>query len=181
MRVSERDLPVDAPPGPQSSTNGTFHWATFILVTTYARSLPWEARPARLNIRLVNGSNAGRYSDRLRRNHRSLLADWPPACTSVFFDRHEFKEGLYVSLRSTGCRMWRRAISEAELDRKLALWRAIRPTTSGWKRQWSKCCDYSVLLNPYLERKQSLRSRMTLCGSSADLRGVGHTPCHVVE
>jgi len=137
MRVSERDLPVDAPPEAPEFYQWDIPLGDIYPRNNVRKISPMGGTPSPSeHIRLVNSSVS---QGDIQIDYVEIIApyqpEWPPASHQrVFFDRHKFEEeAVYVRhlLEHWMPKMWRRAISEAELDRKLVLYEAVRPTTSG--------------------------------------------------
>ena len=133
VRVSQQDLPVEALPGkPQ------FYEWEIPLGEIYPRN--WVRKTSKMGqtpspseyIKLVNSS---RHPGDIHVDYVEITApvykQWPPQShRQVFIDsQNQTDEAVYARevLTNFMSRAWRRAISSAEVDQKMALFKRIRP------------------------------------------------------
>jgi mono/diheme cytochrome c family protein len=133
VRISERDIPVDAPPG-----NPKFYQWEFPLSEIYPRNTMrkiWKLGDLPNPSEYVRFVNSAVSNSEIQIDYVEVTApvyeQWPPEShRRVFIDsENKEDEAAYAGeiLMRFMSRAWRRAATVAEVDQKLALFAKIRP------------------------------------------------------
>ena len=143
VEVGGHDLTIDAPPGKPRF----YHWDVPLAeiprnAFRHTQKLGQLPNPAEfIELRNTSSTPVALVIDYVE-VVAPVLEQWPPAThTRIFHEHGKADEATYARevLGRFMARAWRRSVSEAEVNQKLALYAKLRPQCSDFRKRWWRC------------------------------------------